>query len=152
MTATDTIRRLQLNNGGLQINLALMTACGEPLSWWEVCYGDRVIKNGTIDGAHTVPELLKYVADNTTMSSDGGNVMLRSLTWQALDGCEHVSASELRAGDVLSLHGYGLVIESAEADGDNVIIMTGSMGYHAAGTRRCLPKAQLCNLIQRGPQ
>jgi len=149
-TGTDTIRRFQLRKHGLEINIARMTGLGQVFFYWEVRNGGAVAARGTVDGDRSILAMLKHVADNTTLRTDAGNVALRSLTWEALDGHEHVPASELRAGDVLCVNGYGLTIESATPDGDNMIIITAGMGYHgSAGTRRCYRRNQLCNLAER---
>lgn len=153
MTASIDFKRIfSVHKDSLSIFVSTMRddVTGAIFSHWAVFQDNRPVKADIIDGTHHLPAILKNAADNTTLRTGVLDMALRALTWSALENHTHVSASELRAGDVLSLHGYGVVIESVETDGDNVTIVIGSMGYHSGGTRRCMPKTQLCNLIQRG--
>lgn len=143
-------REFQLEKYGLVITIKqTLDARGAVYNFWNVTYGGRSIKTGLFECELSIPEILKHIADNTTLRTSDGDMLLRGLTWTALDGCEHAPADELRIGDRMVVGGTTTftVKSITDADGDLLLVE-----FEGSPITRRFPKTHLCNLIERGPQ
>lgn len=141
-------RRFELQKNGLQIALEQITdARGALYTFWAVTYGRNTIKSGLFERDHGIPAMLKHIADTTPTNTDAMHMVLRGLTWTALDNHEHVPASELRKGDHLNWSGRAVEVLSAQTQNDGTVLV----GFAGLPFVR-FSAAQLCNLTERGPQ
>lgn len=154
MTATTTVtRRFMLTKGALSIIL-VQYVTGENTSTysWSVLFGKNLAGHGKFNGTASVPAALRQVANSVSMRSAMADARLRTLTWLALDGHEHVPASELRAGDSVLLYGTTYrTVATVEHRDDAVIVHFTKTSEQQPLFRRFLTH-QLCNLTKRGPQ
>lgn len=150
LTTAIPTRVFELEKYGLVITIRQMIdARGAVYNFWAVTYGGRSIKTGLFERDHGIPAVLKHIVDNTSLRTSGGDMLLRGLTWNALVGCEHVPASELRIGDRMVLGGTSAhTVESIREHSDGFLFVE----FEGPMTTRRFPMTHLCNLIERGPQ
>jgi hypothetical protein len=150
LTTEIPTRVFELEKYGLAIKIVQKTdARGAIYNFWNVTFGGRTVKTGLIEREHCLPTILKRIADDTTLRTDGGDMLLRSLTWAALVGCIHVPASELRIGDRMVISGTTAhTVESVTAERAGTLLVN----FEGRMPPRRFPENRLCNLLARGPQ
>lgn len=144
-------RILKLEKNGLAITLRQLTdARGAVYTFWGVTLGGRTVKTGLFERDHGIPAILKHIADTVVMRTSALDVALRSLTWTALDGHDHVPASELRAGDSVLIYGTTYRVVDSVLAVDNAVVVDFAKTSEQQPLFRRYPTAQLCNLNARG--
>ncbi len=109
----------------------------------------RLIRQAQSLGFDGVADVLRSVLASTTMRTSALDMTLHATAWQALDGCEHVPASELRAGDRIILGGaVARTVDSVNLLPDGAVLIT----LREVPVTRRFPRTHLCNLLARGPQ
>lgn len=123
---TTTARAFVLEN--FQLRLALtqqFNPDGTDSIFWTVQQGPRVINSGGFDTPHThdLTEVFERITGEVDMGSNVMDIELRSLTWKARPGFEHVPAADLQADDVVNLHGAVTMVRAARVlDGGVVVV------------------------------
>jgi hypothetical protein len=147
MTAIATAdRTFTLAKGDLWIGL-IQRVNGDTATYaWSVLLGGNMVKSGQFDTAAWMPEVLKTIADSVTMPTPMGDMALRTLTWSAMNGFQHVPANELRQGDEIAFGGGAFTVDTVVPQGNKLTVM------FTNGPSRRLIVNQLCNLTARGPQ
>lgn len=145
MTATaDTRRVLILENFQLRIALTQrVNADGTDSYFWSVQQGPRLVNSGGFDGPHThdLTGVLKHIVDSVTTGSSVMDIELRSLTWKALPGFDHVPAHELEPGDFVG-GTVQLAVQAVQRNDDNTV----SVRFHGSPLARRWPLYHLCNV------
>lgn len=153
MTTATTTRRFMLTKGALSIILVqYVTGALTATYSWSVLSGKNLAGHGKFNSTTSVPAALRRVANSVSMRSAVADARLRTLTWLALDGHEHVPASELRAGDSVLLYGTTCrTVATVQQCGDTVVVDFTKSSEQQPLFRR-FSIHQLCNLTKRGPQ